>query len=157
MRTLYGNEITEKDRQRMRQFLLEEMELDEVSEEMVNDYLEQDEQLQWEDLKQVLREMFAKEECLIKGTCGRWNGEVKRGRVLSTLEQLLDFLKHLEHVEFIDNRGHLIIKGYHHDGCDEYELKVLTKKGYNICDIHNYDTIFKCNFYTKLPRIGDKL
>lgn len=155
MRTLYSDEITEKDRQHMEQFLLEEMKT--VSEEMVNYYLLEDKQLQWDDLERVLREMFTKEECLIKGTCGRWNGTVKRGRVLSNVRQLQDFLKHLDEVEFIDDRGHLIIKGYHHDGYDEYELKILTKKGYNICETYNYDTIFNCNFYTKLPRIGDKL
>ena len=84
-----------------------------VSEEMVDDYLEEDKQIQWEELEQVLREMFAEEECLIKGTCGRWNGTVKRGRVLSHFPQLQDFLKHLDQVEFIDDRGHLMIKGYH--------------------------------------------
>ena len=54
-----------------------------------------------------------------------------------------------------------IIEGYHHDGHDRYEIKQLTKKGYELArsygfdkDRHLHNTIMNCNIFSKLPRLA---
>jgi hypothetical protein len=70
----------------------------------------------------------------------------------------------LDYIKVIDENGHLKIYGYHHDGSDSYELKKLTKKGFEFAD-RNYfardrqlhQTIMNNNFYSALPRIAERL
>ena len=67
-------------------------------------------------------------------------------------------------MKFYDKDGHFYIRGYHHDGSDFYEMKKLTKKGYELAN-NNYfahdrelhTTIMKFNLFSTLPRIAERL
>lgn len=80
------------------------------------------------------------------------------------MNDLLSCIDHLDFLRIYDKGGHLYIHGSHHDGSDDYELKRLTNKGYELADrnyfahdrrLHN--AIMGCNFYSALPRYASKV
>ena len=86
------------------------------------------------------------------------------GRFVNTLSELLNVFHHLDDIRIIDRNGHLIIEGSHHDGNDKYELKRLTRKGYELAS--NYDfandrqlhnIIIKSNLFSSLPKLAKQI
>ena len=126
--------------------------------------MEEERRREWDDFKADMEYVFNKDSYLLTGTCGRWNGPAQGGKFIHSLDDLLECIKHLDYVKFYDENGHFFIKGYHHDGSDSYEMKKLTKKGYEFAD-RNYfahdrmlhTTIMRNNFYSALPRIAERL
>ncbi len=118
----------------------------------------------WNDVKDELSELFSKDVYLLTGTCGRWNGPAQGGRFIRSVEDLLSCIEHLDYIRIYDRGGHLYIHGSHHDGDDNYELKRLTGKGYELargnCFAHDrklHNAIMNCNFYSALPRYARKV
>ena len=108
-----------------------------------------------------LKRMFKDGHYLLTGYCGRWDGRYDGGKFIDSYEQLMRCIEHLDGLTIIDKNGHLFIDGYHHDGNDHYELKKLTRKGYELANrnyfensrkLHN--TIMSNNFFSCLPRLA---
>ena len=86
------------------------------------------------------------------------------GKFITSLSELLSVMRHLEDFRIIDRNGHFIIEGSHHDGSDRYELKKLTRKGYELAN-NNYfantrklhTTIMKSNLFSALPHFAEKV
>ena len=119
---------------------------------------------EWDDFMADLEYLFSKDSYLLTGTCGRWNGPAEGGKFVSSTDELLDCIKHLDFLKFYDQDGHFYITGYHHDGSDFYEMKRLTKKGYELAsrnyfaqDRQLHQTIMNCNIYSSLPRVATRL
>ena len=118
----------------------------------------------WRDLKDALENSFKTRYYLMTGTCGRWNGNFDGGTFITCYRDFQSMIQHLDNIKVIDRNGHLIIEGYHHDGSDRYELKRLTRQGYEYAD-RNYfahdrklhSTIMNCNFFSALPRIAQRV
>lgn len=139
----------------------------------------------WRDLKDALENSFKTRYYLMMGTCGRWNGNFDGVMGIHDLEvhnygpnkfyasvhvevdSAVDVMAShelIDNIKVIDRNGHLIIEGYHHDGSDHYELKRLTRQGYEYAD-RNYfahdrklhSTIMNCNFFSALPRIAQRV
>lgn len=133
--------------------------IDDISDYMVLNELNELHNLEWLELKLYLNDMFENNDYfIIKGTCGRWNGPAECGRFVNSTDELLGFLDHLDNICFYENNGHFYIKGYHHDGCDNYELKKLTGKGYEYAtnnyfahDRKLHENIMTCNLFSALP------
>lgn len=132
-----------------------------VPDSMIEDEINYRDDIEWEDMKYRLERMLDDGHFLLTGYCGRWNGRYDGGKFIESLQDLLSCISHLDGVTFTDKDGHLMIDGYHHDGYDHYELKKLTKKGYEYADsnyfandrkLHN--TIMNCNFFSCLPRLA---
>ena len=108
-----------------------------------------------------MRELMTKGICIIMGTCQRWNGRVSCGTFLENFDDFLSFVDHLEYLTIKDRNGHLIIDGAHHDGNDSYELKILTKQGFQYADRNEFahtkelhEKIMNTRAYSKLPRLA---
>lgn len=120
--------------------------------------------MQWDDVKYELDTLFKKNVYLLTGTCGRWNGPAQGGKFIRSVNDLLSCIGHLDYIRIYDKNGHLYIHGSHHDGDDDYELKRLTDKGYELAN-NNYfakdrklhTAIMTCNFYSALPRFAQKV
>ena len=137
---------------------------DEIPDCVVYHEMDEERRREWDDFKADLEHVFDKDCYLLTGTCGRWNGPAQGGKFIHNFDDLMDCIRHLDYVKFYDENGHFYIYGYHHDGSDHYELKRLTKKGYEFADrnyfahdryLHN--TIMSNNFYSALPRFAKKL
>ena len=138
--------------------------IDEIPDCVVYHEIELEQRSEWDDFMADLDYIFSKDTYLLTGTCGRWNGPVEGGKFITSKDELLDCIRHLDYIKFYDKDGHFYIRGYHHDGSDSYEMKRLTKKGYEFAnnnyfaqdrDLHT--TIMNTNFFSALPRIAERL
>ena len=118
----------------------------------------------WRDVKDGLKTIFEDGYYLLTGYCGTWRGNLDGGNFIRSLGDLLSVIQHLDDMRIIDRNGHLIIEGSHHDGNDRYELKRLTRKGYELAndnyfakDRKLHDTIMHTNFYSALPKFAKRI
>lgn len=153
----------------IRQFIFEDCPEEWTSPEAIPDeyvFNELDEQNceLWECVMDCLDELFSKDCYLLTGQFGSWRGKLDGGKFINSIDDFLDVTDHLDSIKIVDQNGHLIIEGSHHDGSDRYELKKLTRKGYELADrnyfandrtLHN--TIMKTNFYSALPHLAKTL
>lgn len=138
--------------------------IDEIPDCVVHHEIELAQRSECEDFMDDLDYIFEKDTYLLTGTCGRWNGPSEGGKFVTTKDELLNCLSHLDFIKFYDKDGHFYIRGYHHDGSDSYEMKKLTKKGYELAsrnyfaqDRKLHQTIMNCNIYSSLPRVATRL
>ena len=118
----------------------------------------------WEELQSGLNTLFKTNYGLLTGYCGTWRGKLAGSKFISSVDDLLSAIYHLDYVRIIDRNGHFIIEGSHHDGSDSYELRLLTKKGYEYA-AHNYfakdrelhNTIMGCNLFSTLPKYAQRI
>ena len=134
---------------------------DDVPEKMILDEMSFLEESEWAYFKSKCEELLSNGDCLLTGTCGRWNGPAQGGKFIRSFHDLVSCIEHLDYLKIIDRNGHLIIEGYHHDGSDSYELKQLTRRGREYARQYDYarderlhTTIMNLNFYSKLPRLA---
>lgn len=169
--TIYDNYYSYDREKEMREWLFEERaedsdwnSPDDTPDERVYDEMDFQDRMQWDDVKAELDTLFKKNIYILTGTCGRWNGPAQGGKFIHSVDDLLSCIDHLDYLRIFDRNGHLYIHGSHHDGSDDYELKRLTHKGYELADrnyfahdrqLHN--TIMGCNFYSALPRYASKV
>lgn len=138
--------------------------IDDIPDSVVYHEMELTKRSEWDDFMIDLDYIFSTDTYLLTGTCGRWYGPAQGGKFISCTDELLDCIRHLDYIKFYDKDGHFYIKGYHHDGSDSYEMKRLTKKGYEFAgrnyfaqDQELHTTIMNCNFYSALPQIAKRL
>ena len=137
---------------------------DDIPEERVYDEIDWQNEMTWKDVKDALVAAFKKDYFIMMGTCGRWNGTFAGGNFITDYRDFQDGISHLDTIKITDVNGHFIVEGYHHDGQDRYELKRLTGKGYRLATINGFahdrrlhTAIMKCNVYSTLPRIAQKV
>ena len=137
---------------------------DDIPDSVVYHEMDEMQRRDWDDFMLEISTFFDNGHYLLTGTCGRWNGPAEGGRFICSFNELLDALRHLDYMKFYDENGHFYISGYHRDGSDHYEVKRLTKKGYEYAN-RNYfahdrklhTTIMRNNFYSALPRIAERM
>ena len=137
---------------------------DDILDCVVYHEMDEDRRREWDDFRADVEPVFEKDSYLLTGTCGRWDGPAQGGKFIHSFDDLLDCIRHLDYVKFYDENGHFYIYGYHHDGSDHYEMKRLTKKGYEFADRYYFahdrylhTTIMRNNFYSALPRLAQRL
>lgn len=137
---------------------------DDIPDERVYDEMDFQDRELLDDVKYELQTLFDNNVYLLTGTCGRWNGPAQGGKFIRSVDDLLSCISHLDYIRIYDRNGHLYINGSHHDGDDDYELKRLTNKGYELADRYYFahdrrlhSTIMSCNFYSALPRYASKV
>lgn len=129
--------------------------------DMIHDEMNFHEEIDYTYFKDKMKQLLEKNDCLLVGVCGRWNGPTEGGKFISTFYDLMSVIGHLDYFKVSDLNGHLIIEGYHHDGHDRYEIKQLTNKGYALARSYGFDsdrqlhtTIMNCNIFSRLPRLA---
>lgn len=168
---LYDSYYSEEKENDARQYLFDEYGDEEKwnSPQDVPDYrvfreIEFQDDMCWDEIKFDLEILFKSDYFLLTGYCGTWHGNMDGGKFINNLNDLLSVLQHLDDLRIIDRNGHFIIEGSHHDGLDRYELKRLTRKGYELAN-NNYfandrtlhNTIMKNNLYSGLPHFAQKV
>ena len=136
--------------------------IDDIPEKMIYDEMSFMEGLDFQYFQDKMCQLIANGICIIMGTCQRWNGRVSCGRFIESFDDFLSFVDHLDYLTIKDRNGHLIIDGAHHDGNDSYELKVLTKQGFQYADRNEFahtkelhEKIMNTRAYSKLPRLAN--
>ena len=135
-----------------------------ISDEDIYKEIEQQNQEAWQDLKDALESSFKHYYYIMTGTCGRWDGKYSCGTFIKSFSDFQQMIQHLDHIKVTDKNGHLIVEGYHHDGNDRYELKRLTRQGYEFASNNHFAhdrqlhyKIMSCNLFSALPRLAKKV
>ena len=165
--TLYSNYYGWIDEEDIKQTLIdcERVECEEeITDDMIWNEMHFLEEMYWDDFSYELKNFFDKGNAwLLVGTLGLWDGKCKGGYIFNTYDEFLDCLKDCECWEVVDDKGHLYIKGSHHDGTNFYEVKRISDFGYEWYNNHGcyiYDEekvhtkMWNNNFMTSLPHFA---
>ena len=168
---LYDSYYSSEKENDARQYLFDEYADKEkwTSPQDVPDYrvfrkIEMQYEIAWKGIKFDIEKLYKSDYFLLTGYCGTWHGNMEGGKFINSLSELLSVIQHLDDFRIIDRNGHFIIEGSHHDGSDRYELKRLTRKGYELANNYYFAnvrklhrTIMKNNLYSGLPHFAQKV
>lgn len=127
------------------------------------------EEKDWKETKELLEQIDSCFGFIIKGHAGLWTGKHECMDRYYTMEEMLQaILKDCDYVKIWSDDGHLFIKASHHDGTHEFEIKLITDKGYNVLEewedgeidmtcYEMYNNLWENEEYTELPRIEKEL
>lgn len=116
---------------------------DDVTEAEIWDRVREMEAEAWETDVESLIDFLSDKTVIFQGTIGRWNGTFPGGKIGDFEDLLQEFLKDCDFVRIWDKDSHLFVRGSHHDGTIEAEVRILTEKGIEIYeDWKNYEGPF---------------
>lgn len=168
MTTIYSNYDLYKNFDETKQFLIDEYEMEDPSDEQVWARINDDDGWAWDDAWDDLTSFFKNKPVIMTGTFGAWNGTYKGGKIGWFADLWYDLVKECDYVEITDNNGHFLIRCSHHDGTNNVEVKLLTDKAttlvenwednvdgkYNYGEEKLHDKIMGCNFLSKIPHFA---
>ena len=117
---------------------------EEVTEKEIWEEVGEEEREAWElNVKENLMDFFYGKTVLLKGTVERWDGKGEGGKIGDFENLLQEFLKDCDYIRIWDKDDHLFVRGSHHDGTVEAEVRILTEKGIEIYEAwENYEGPF---------------
>lgn len=169
--TIYDNYYSLEREKEIREYLFDEyaeengwQSPEDISDDRMFDEMYFQNQMEWDCFEADIKPMFEKDTYLLTGYFGGWRGSREGGTFIRSFNDLLSCIEHLDYIRIYDKNGHLYIHGSHHDGNDDYELKMLTDKGYEYAESKSFDrdewlhkAIKNCNFYSTLPYFARKV
>lgn len=63
------------------------------------------------------------------GYAGLWNGNVRGGNVLKDVDDLLGLFSSCDNIKIWQDKEGFHINGYHHDGTNSADIRILNKRG----------------------------
>ena len=143
---------------------------DNVSEQTIWDYISELEHMEWEDMLKELANIDNYKKCILSGKAGTWRGKFEAAQIYDTIEDAIyAAIRNCDYIKVWSENGHLYLKASHHDGTHNFELKLLTYKGWETWDSWNssycgkslynkseyevLNMLFNCNLFSKLPRV----
>ncbi len=103
-------------------------------EELINmvsndEYIDEiDEEDFYENIQPMIEKQTYKNIVLMAGTVGKWDGDIEGGKAVD-VHELYDGDWDIEKIEIIENdEGHLVWRGYHHDGTHRMYLYAVPKE-----------------------------
>lgn len=140
---------------------------DEITDAKLEQWRYEEMETDWENEKEMLVDYFKDKIVGFFGEIGRWDGTYKAGNIGEFMDLFYKAMTDCDYFKFYDINGHLYLTCSHHDGTNCFEIKEVTRKGYQYLNrweyswddkrteeyIHNQ--IF--NRYSKLPRFAQKV
>ena len=131
------------------------------TEEDVYDFMSELENEDLRTFEDELNEFLSDKTMIMTGTIGRWNGSYSGGKIINCYDDILSFFEDCGYAKIYDCNGHLYCKASHHDGTNYAELKVLTDRGLEYYNNHEYDyeesRLYEnlMKYYSKLPNFAN--
>ena len=126
------NYYSESNMQAIKECLQESF--DTVTEDMIHDACNTQLNSDWTNIQDKLLDFFDDQVILVTATIGRWNG-ICTGREIGIFENLItDILDKQDDFKIESNDGEFLIKTYHHDGQNNFEIKILTFEAEDMLD-----------------------
>ena len=148
---------------------MENNDVESIEDNVVWDYISELEHMEWKDVLKELAQIDNYHKCILSGKAGTWQGKFEVAQIYDTIEEAIcDSIKDCDYIKVWSENGHLYLQASHHDGTHNFELKLLTYKGWEIWDSWRYyggerlynkseyevlDMLFNCNLFSKLPRV----
>lgn len=161
-RTLYSN--MNADFERVKQWMEENSDRIPTDEEVWDEIYELD-KMDWEDFTYMFEDFFNNGTFVLQGTIGCWYGTCYGGYVFDTFSGLCRCFDSYDYVEIYDMNGHLYVDCSHHDGSNHYEVRILTERGREYANRHEYDMeerelhtrLMQKSYYSVLPHVAHKV
>jgi len=106
----------------------------EPSDSKVWDFIYNDDSWYWDETWSELKNFFKDDHVIFFGTVGTWRGNFAGGKIGYFEDLVQDAIQDCDYVEFTDEDGHLYLRCSHHDGTNDFEIKVLSQKGSDFAD-----------------------
>lgn len=104
----------------------------------------------WDNMKRELDDDFGNSQLLVVGTVGLWNGNFAAGKLCKDVDEIFTgVLTDCDYRKVWYENGHLYIRGSHHDGTNEYEIKKVTDRGLDYYDNWNYEQDSRLKDYSE--------
>lgn len=144
-----------------------EEEKDEVSDQTLWDWRYEQDACDWDDEKAMLTDFFQGKTVMFTGKVGLWHGVYSGGKVGEFWDLFNNAMEDCNYCKLYDENGHMYLTCSHHDGTNNFEIKILTDKGieyFNRWDDsydddrterHIHDQIYK--HYSVLPNFAHKI
>jgi hypothetical protein len=90
--------------------------------------------IEWDDMLFNLKhDRENNVDCVVIGFVGRWNGKFEvMPKHFSSLENAIyACVKGCDYITITEDDGVVNVLGYHHDGCNTFEIHKLNEKGYD--------------------------
>lgn len=105
---------------------------DEVRDSDVWEFINEMLSIDWDDFKDNLRWSEYKDDyCVITGRLGLWNGRprIEPKTCSNLLDAICKCVDGCDYCKIKQVNGHLEVNGYHHDGCNCFEIHLLNDSG----------------------------
>lgn len=117
----------------------EDLTREDVTDNMIYEEWCWQEQVWFEDAFLTLVKFFDGKKIICFGSVGRWNGTFRGGEIFESFEDAYyRMTKDCDYVKIYEEDGHLYVQCSHHDGTNNFEVKVLTDKGEDYYDNWEY-------------------
>lgn len=100
----------------------------------------EEDSLQWDETKEELTRFFNGKTVIFYGTIGTWRGAFAGGQVGEFWELFYKAVRDCDYISLTDENGSLFLKCSHHDGTNNFRIKVLTDAGIEYFERWNYST-----------------
>lgn len=130
-RIMYDNYNLETMYEDAKENIFENTGEDNPTDDQIWDEIYQMDEWNRDDFRTEMEKILDGSVFLAIGTCGRWNGTFPGGFLFETFNELFDRFSDCQYFKIWDENGHLFLKGSHHDGTDEVEIKRVTERGEN--------------------------
>ena len=102
---------------------------DEVTESMIDDLRWDEDAIDWETAKRELADYFKNETVIFFGTLGLWYGRTAGGKTGDFENLLMSAIQDCTYVKIYENNGRMFLECSHHDGTNEFEIKIINERG----------------------------
>lgn len=134
---------------------------EEITDDMLWSWRYEESETDWEAERENLDAFFQGKTVEFSGMVGVWHGTYGIKPERGEFWQLFDrALRDCDYWKIYDENGHLYLKCSHHDGTHNFEIKVVTDKGYTVlprfmekhygCMAREYEPINKATLIDKL-------
>lgn len=123
-----------------KQELIDNYDNEDPSESEIWDEIYRMDEFNRDDAYEELGQIFNNGKFLAVGTCGRWNGTFSGGFIFENLKELMGYFTDCAYIKIWMENNHFFVKGTHHDGVDEVEVKEITKRGEGYYDNWSHGT-----------------
>lgn len=103
--------------------------LDEIDDELLTNLRYDADAIDYETAKHELDYFFGDKEVIFFGTLGLWYGRCAGGKTGKFNELFNAAIADCDYIKIYEKNGHLYLECSHHDGTNEFEIKLINERG----------------------------
>ena len=140
---------------------------DEITERDLCEWRDEQMENDWDIEREGLIQYFGNKIVGFFGDVGRWHGVYKGGKIGEFIDLFEKAIADCYYFRIYDVNGHMYLTCSHHDGTNCFEIKEVTRKGYQYLDNWEYSWDDKrteqyvytqiFNKYSRLPRFAQNV
>lgn len=114
---------------------------EDVTESMIDDLRWDCDAIDWETTKRELANFFKNQTVIFFGTLGLWDGPTAGGKTGKFEDLLMSAIQSCVYVKIYEKNGRMFLECSHHDGTNEFEIRIVTENGLKYLEHWEYGPI----------------